>query len=618
MWSSKETVGPVLLSSMVRGDQVERVKYLPQGYIEKVCASAAASSSGLFEAELNRVIFSNIPVEDRRDFRDLESLIDDDTSEVKRLISRLKADVRGVNVQIVQVRERLLPEARERIQRLLESKTLDLKTVSEAPPVLVPEPATDAATKDAISVLLSKLQDAQAEARSLSEQVTATVAELTSVKTQQSGLTKLDQRLLEVEATIKAFLDDFAPVAAAVGFTMSDVVHVQIERSPVERAISALQSATDGLLAKLDTKSSRSLVSLLAQKEKDVAEAQASLDEPNRRYQAYLAEVLAWEKHKAEITGDGGTPGTLMFLQRQLNEIDEVLPVELTTLEGRRDELMLAVFEGISKQADIYRRYYARVQEALDERIEHKNVGLRFNVAIGTETLEDRFFGMVSHNAVGTFCGVQDGRKQLAKIVRSHPFESPVNALAFTRAVMFALSWDLRYQKPVAVAWEEKSLRGNAKPKQLLDFIFTLEFLEPKYELRMGGRTLQELSPGERGLLLLFFYLAVDRDTTPLILDQPDENLDNESIKETLVPLIQGAKRRRQVFVVTHNPNLAVVCDAEQVIFAQLDPSEDHIITYTAGAIENPTINKHIVDVLEGTPPAFRNRHRKYTSVGSL
>jgi hypothetical protein len=67
-----------------------------------------------------------------------------------------------------------------------------------------------------------------------------------------------------------------------------------------------------------------------------------------------------------------------------------------------------------------------------------------------------------------------------------------------------------------------------------------------------------------------------------------------------------------------HNPNLAVVCDAEQVIFARLDASQDHLIEYDAGAIENPTINKHIVDVLEGTPPAFRNRHRKYKIVGSL
>ena len=64
--------------------------------------------------------------------------------------------------------------------------------------------------------------------------------------------------------------------------------------------------------------------------------------------------------------------------------------------------------------------------------------------------------------------------------------------------------------------------------------------------------------------------------------------------------------------MVTHNPNLAVVCDAEQVICADLNKEQENKVTYISGAIENPYINQKILDILEGTRPAFDNRDFKY------
>ena len=64
--------------------------------------------------------------------------------------------------------------------------------------------------------------------------------------------------------------------------------------------------------------------------------------------------------------------------------------------------------------------------------------------------------------------------------------------------------------------------------------------------------------------------------------------------------------------MVTHNPNLAVVCDAEQVIYSSFDRKNGSKITYVAGSIEYPSINQHVVNVLEGTKPAFDNRRAKY------
>jgi hypothetical protein len=63
---------------------------------------------------------------------------------------------------------------------------------------------------------------------------------------------------------------------------------------------------------------------------------------------------------------------------------------------------------------------------------------------------------------------------------------------------------------------------------------------------------------------------------------------------------------------VTHNPNLAVVCDAEQIIHASIDKTDGNRVTFTAGSIENPRITQLIVDVLEGTKPLFDLRDDRY------
>jgi wobble nucleotide-excising tRNase len=158
---------------------------------------------------------------------------------------------------------------------------------------------------------------------------------------------------------------------------------------------------------------------------------------------------------------------------------------------------------------------------------------------------------------------------------------------------------------------EDQLLQG-VTVEQLFDALFSLSYLHPMYELRWDGRTVDELSPGERGNLLLIFYLLIDQDTIPLVIDQPEENLDNQTVFETLVPCMKDAKLRRQVVMVTHNPNLAVVCDADQVIHARLERDARNRIEYFSGSLEDPEINKLVIDVLEGTRPAFDKRDARY------
>lgn len=147
------------------------------------------------------------------------------------------------------------------------------------------------------------------------------------------------------------------------------------------------------------------------------------------------------------------------------------------------------------------------------------------------------------------------------------------------------------------------------------DDLFDLGFLNINFRLNVGNKCLDELSPGERGIALLLFYLALSKDNSPIIIDQPEDNLDNQSVFSKLVPSIKNARKNRQVIIVTHNPNIAIACDADQIIYSQMDKTNQSFL-YVSGAIEDGKMKQHVTDVLEGTMPAFELRRKKYNYNG--
>ena len=181
----------------------------------------------------------------------------------------------------------------------------------------------------------------------------------------------------------------------------------------------------------------------------------------------------------------------------------------------------------------------------------------------------------------------------------------------FLNDITAALHFNLRLSPPEQIEpWSQ--LKKGFEIEEVYDLLFGLNFLSPTFALSLNGKPLRQLSPGERGILLLVFYLLVDQGLEPLIIDQPEGNLNNQSIYEHLVPVFMAAKDRRQILIVTHNPNLAVVCDAEQIIHCSIDHADGCRVTYKSGALENPEFNRLSLDLLEGTEPAFAARDRTY------
>lgn len=135
------------------------------------------------------------------------------------------------------------------------------------------------------------------------------------------------------------------------------------------------------------------------------------------------------------------------------------------------------------------------------------------------------------------------------------------------------------------------------------------------YALTFDGVEIERLSPGTRGIVLLLLYLAIDEDDDrPLIIDQPEENLDPKSVFDELVERFRSARLRRQVIIVTHNANLVVNTDADQVIVATAgghEPGKLPVISYISGGLENPEIRRQVCNVLEGGERAFRARAKR-------
>lgn len=152
-----------------------------------------------------------------------------------------------------------------------------------------------------------------------------------------------------------------------------------------------------------------------------------------------------------------------------------------------------------------------------------------------------------------------------------------------------------------------------------------------RYNIKYNGDDILQMSPGKRGLVLLQIILHLSNAKHPILIDQPEDNLDNRTIFNNLNDFIKEKKNQRQIILVTHNANLVVSTDAEEVIVANQNGqdagkvNEKYQFEYVTGSLENTFedtygkgillqmgIREHVCDILEGGKEAFIYRERKY------
>ncbi|KIQ05530.1 hypothetical protein RU07_01400 [Agrobacterium tumefaciens] len=171
---------------------------------------------------------------------------------------------------------------------------------------------------------------------------------------------------------------------------------------------------------------------------------------------------------------------------------------------------------------------------------------------------------------------------------------------------------DLLDHSPVA---HTDQVEFRAWSKRFAHWLFGTDHISIRYGIAYDGVDIRKLSPGTRGIVLLLLYLALDdSDDRPLVIDQPQENLDPKSVFDELFRLFVEAKAHRQVIMVTHNANLVINTDADQIIIAESGPHPHGAlppITYTSGGLESAPIREAVCNILEGGEDAFQERARR-------
>ena len=168
----------------------------------------------------------------------------------------------------------------------------------------------------------------------------------------------------------------------------------------------------------------------------------------------------------------------------------------------------------------------------------------------------------------------------------------------------------------------EDILRGLIKDNFQLDYTVTYR-----------GDNLLQMSPGKKGTVLLILFLQISSSEFPILIDQPEDNLDNRTIYDLLCKIIKERKKERQIIIVSHNANLVVATDAENIIVANQKGQSEELETaqyqfeYINGSLEYTKeknnkiksilncqgIREHVCDILEGGGEAFKLREKKYS-----
>jgi ribosomal protein L16/L10AE len=151
--------------------------------------------------------------------------------------------------------------------------------------------------------------------------------------------------------------------------------------------------------------------------------------------------------------------------------------------------------------------------------------------------------------------------------------------------------------------------------RRFAKWLYSSDHISLQYGIEYEGTDITKLSPGTRGIVLLLLYLALDTaDDRPLIIDQPEENLDPKSIYDELVHLFISSKAKRQIIMVTHNANLVVNTDADQIIVARAGthtPGQLPPISYQSGGLDQEAMRQQVCNILEGGDDAFKQRARR-------
>jgi len=589
----------------------EAVRYLPQSYFEQLTNEIEIEA---FRHEVEEVVFSHVDQTERMEMTTFSELQEFKTEQSLRETSALKANLRELNIEIIRLENEADPIFKKSVEEQLKTKRGELEALKKQKPDEVSKPDGETEEQTKISEKIALLAERMKKLENAGKNVTEVITEK---KNKQQKLISLRQSISTISTYITAQKQELAPVCEELGLDIESIFNSEIKLSSIEKLSLTVKSETQKLEKnnelqfndEMDFDSLESLPDVrgaYSYIKQQITELKEQLGTPQRKYQGYLDKLAKWNSQLLELNGEEESPklDTIRYLEAHLSYIDNELSDKISEAQAKRAEISKKIF--ISKEQIL--TFYSELKKSVETKLADVRTD-DFSVDIQAafvleQTFSDAFLRLINKSKRGSFHGNNNPQQVLRGLLSEINWDDFESILGFVEKVL---------EKLKTYEGEDNLIKNQVNDtKEFYDFLFSFGYFSPRYELRLGGKNLNELSPGEKGLLLLVFYLQLDKDNIPLVIDQPEDNLDNESIFTVLANCIREAKKQRQVILVTHNPNLAVGADAEQIVYVQLEKANDYKFNYESGSIENSNINRKIVNVLEGTQPAFVKRRLKY------
>jgi ABC-type lipoprotein export system ATPase subunit/uncharacterized coiled-coil DUF342 family protein len=586
-------------------EKAELVRYIPQGYFEELCNEHVSGKSNAFEKELRSVIFSHTSDDMRLGALDFDQLTEQQEQALRNRLGEYRKELASINASIVRIEEQLQPIELSKLTDLLLLKT---KQIEEHEKLMPAEVATPTETLDPEQKqAANNLTAANERSEVVKKRVQTITTENTEFAKQQKSISNLHERLRLLGRTFEQTQLDSADDFKLIGVAWSDLAALEINATVLDEKSSQVAARQNELKTEAE-KLNEELVTLANDQQK----FSSKLNAPQQYFETYQRLLGDWTKKRFELIGSPTEPETKLGLETRITQIND-LPTQLEGLEAKRLNLSVEIFSTLNAQRNARESLFKPVQDLIQKNsLIREDYKLQFQATLAAsfDAVADLLFGLIKQTS-GAFRGQDDALSTIRKVFDGNDLNTKDGATSFVTSLH-----KLIVEAAKSIDSTKVGIFGVVKKGQtataVYDLIFGLNFLEPRYSLMFQDAQIEQLSPGQRGALLLIFYLLVDIGKTPIILDQPEENLDNETVYRLLVPVLSEAKKQRQIIMVTHNPNLAVVCDAEQIIYAKFDRAANSSISYESGAIENTVLNGMVVTVLEGTKPAFDNRSGKY------
>ncbi len=331
--------------------------------------------------------------------------------------------------------------------------------------------------------------------------------------------------------------------------------------------------------------------SRIEREQRDLAARGSKLDTAHKEQELKFRELI--EKHK-EAQGKATERSRLEKLRNDL-KAKERQKAETEQQQKALREKRAALLQGLSELRD--ERFQVRKKI-----VDHINANLSPAIKVSIE----------QYGNPEEYRGLLENGLREAKVRRGQVAQKIVNAFwpsDLTKVVK---------EKDANTLASKAELNADQAAKVLVqlsgsDLLFELETVElidlPKIELNDGGKYKEttSLSTGQKCTSILPILLLETEH--PLLIDQPEDNLDNRFVFETVVDSIRKVKKKRQLVFITHNPNIPVLGDAEKVFV--LDSDGTSARKANEGTVDE--CRDDIVRLLEGGKEAFEQRRDRYS-----